>query len=40
MGTTVHGALGLLDAIEYCAITGENDVALYAVIQKNIPITL
>lgn len=35
MGTTVHRALGLFSAIEYCTIIGENDVAVYAVRQKN-----
>lgn len=40
MGTTVHRALGLFSAIEYCAIIGENDVAVYVVIQKIIPIIL
>ena len=34
MGTTVHRALGLFNAIEYCALIGENDVAVYVVIQK------
>lgn len=34
MGTTVHRTLGLFNAIEYCAIIGENDVAVYVVIQK------